>query len=244
MHDATRTGVAVILLSYNRPTMLDAAYDTVRATTGRIETILVDDGSDAFDVAGWAERNAVRHAVLGMKRTVDQRMTQPALGKLINTALDIAHGGLHVAAVTYLCDDDLFAPEWLDTVQATLARPDGPHVMRGRWRSFDDPLEHGPMVKPKKTRPTPMDFRQMTTGNFAHRAECYDEGFRWSEETIAVHDNTALWNLHQIHPLTEAVAVPMLAGYRREHAYNGANYTSYEDYAVGAYEWLSRGRLE
>jgi glycosyltransferase involved in cell wall biosynthesis len=239
-----RTGVAVILLSYNRPHMLDIAYDSIRAKTGRIATILVDDGSDAFDVDAWIAKHPVAGSVRGVVRSVDHRMTRPSLGRLINGALHIAYHALGVAAIAYLCDDDLFTPNWLDAVQDGLSDPQGPHVMRGRWRSFDDPLENGPLAKPKKSRPTPLDFRKMTTGNFAHRAECYIEGFRWSEETIAVHDNTAIWKLGDIHPFETVKDVSVLAGYRREHAYNMASYTTYEDYAVGAHEVLSRGLLE
>lgn len=239
-----RTGVAVILLSYNRPKMLEIAWDSIRAVTGRVATILVDDGSDEFDPQDWAGRHRIDRTVLAEPRSVRQRMTQPNVGRLINGALHIAVHGLKVAAVAYLCDDDLYAPGWLDAVQDGLADPQGPHVVRGRWRMFADPLVDGPMVVPKKTRPMPMDFRKMTTGNFAHRAECYLEGFRWSESTIAVHDNTALWNLHAIHPLEQATDLNVLAGWRRDHAYNMAGYTSYEDYAVGAEEILRRGALE
>ena len=244
MGDADRAGVAVILLSYNRPTMLEMAWESIRATSGRVEVILVDDGSTAFDVVDWADRHAIRTRVFAPPRSIDRRMTQASLGRLINGALFHAHHGLGMAAVTYLCDDDLFAPGWLDAVRATLADPAGPHVMRGRWRAFDDPLIDGPLTKPRKSRPAALDVRKMTTGNFAHRAECYGEGFRWSETTVAVHDDTALWNLNALHPLKDAVDANVLAGYRREHRFNAANVTSRTEYAVGAYEMLSRSTLE
>lgn len=233
-----------MLLSYNRPTMLELAWDSIRAKTGRVHTILVDDGSDVFDAEKWADAHGVGPRVVAAQRSIDQRMTQASLGRLINGALHVAYHRLKVAAVAYLCDDDLFAPGWLDAVMVALADPDGPHLVRGNWRTFDDPLENGPLTKPRKSRPSALDVRRMTTGNFAHRAECYIEGFRWSETTVAVHDDTALWNMDRLHLLRDAVDTKTLAGYRREHAMNMANYTSHQDYAVGAEDVLKRGALE
>ena len=221
--------------------MLEYAF---RSIVGADQVILVDDGSDAFDAAAWQREHAIQHGVLAVRRSIDRRMTVPSLGRLINGALHIAAHVVKVAAVAYLCDDDLFAPGWISTVRQTLHDPDGPHVCRGRWRSFDDALEGAPLAWPKKSRATPLDIRKMTTGNFAHRSECYLEGFRWSEETVAVHDDTALWRLNALHRLDHAINTNVLAGYRREHAFNGSHYTSHAEYGIGAYEWLSRGPLE
>lgn len=234
-------GVGVVLLSYNRPQMLDLAF---RSIVGADQVILVDDGSDAFDPAAWQREHGLQYSVLAVQRSLAQRMTQPSLGRLINGALFLAVNVAKLAAVTYLCDDDLFAPTWIEAVRQTLADPDGPHLCRGRWRSFDDPLTDGPLAKPGRSRPTPLDKRKMTTGNFAHRTECYLEGFRWSEETVAVHDDAALWRLNGLHRLDQAAETKVLAGYRREHAYNGAHFTTHAQYGIGAYEWLSRKTLE
>jgi hypothetical protein len=171
-------------------------------------------------------------------------MTQASLGRLINGALFKAYHRTRAATVAYLCDDDLFAPTWLDVVRETLASADGPHVCRGRWRSFDDPLDGDPMAWPKRSRPTPLDVRKMTTGNFAHRIECYIEGLRWSEETVAVHDDTFLWRMLALHAPETVADTKTLAGYRREHPVNMANFTTHAAYGLGAYEVLSRGALE
>jgi len=100
------------------------------------------------------------------------------------------------------------------------------------------------MPRARKSRPAPLDVRRMTTGNFAHRAECYIEGLRWSETTVAVHDDTFIWNLLKLHPMDTILDAKTLAGYRREHAHNMASFTSHQGYGVGAYEELSRGALE
>lgn len=236
-----RQGVGVLLLSYNRPQMLDLAF---RSIVGADQVILVDDGSETFDPAAWQQAHDLRYSVLATRRSLAQRMTQPSLGRLINGALFIAANVAKLAAVTYLCDDDLFGSDWIATIRETLADPDGPHVCRGRWRSFDDPLADGPLAKPGRSRPTPLDIRKMTTGNFAHRSECFLEGFRWSEETVAVHDDAALWRLNVLHRLDQAVETKVLAGYRREHNWNMAHFTSHAQYGIGAFEALSRGALE
>jgi len=221
--------------------MLEHAFTSI---VGADQIILVDDGSDVFDASVWQREHGVQYSVLATRHSIDQRMVTPSVGRLINGALHIAAHVAKVAAVAYLCDDDLFAPDWISTVRQTLLDPEGPHVCRGRWRSFDDPLNGPPMAQAKKSRPTPLDWRKMTTGNFAHRSECYLEGFRWSEATVAVHDDTALWRLHEIHPLDKAVDTRVLAGYRREHNWNMALYTTHAEYGIGAYEALSRGALE
>jgi glycosyltransferase involved in cell wall biosynthesis len=238
-----RGGIAVVLLSYNRPKMLELAYDSIK---GEDSIILVDDGSDVFDAAEWArEHHGITSTVQGVRRSVDQRMTQASLGRLINGALHIAYHVLKMGYIAYLCDDDLFVPGWPKTARECLEAHPEAHVVRGSWRSFDDPLTDGqPMARPRKSRPAPLDVRRMTTGNFAHRAECYVEGLRWSEETVAVHDDTFLWRLLQLHPMETILDAKTLAGYRREHAFNGAHFTSHTQYAVGAYEWLNRGALE
>jgi hypothetical protein len=206
----------------------------------------VDDGSDVFDPRDWADDHpGITSLVLGERRSVDRRMTQPSLGRLINGALHIAYHTLKMAYIAYLCDDDLFVPGWPKVARECFEAYPETHVVRGSWRSFDDPLKDGiPMSRPRKSRPAPLDARKMTTGNFAHRSGCYIEGLRWSEETVAVHDDTFLWRLLQLHPMETVLDAKTLAGYRREHAYNGANYTSHTQYGVGAYEWLSRGALE
>lgn len=235
--------VAVILLSYNRPRMLELAYESI---LGEDDIILVDDGSDVFDASIWAARHErISHSIIAARRSIDQRMTTPSLGRLINGALHVALHVLKAEYVAYLCDDDLFNRSWPDCVRDTLDSHPDAHVVRGSWRSFDDPLTNGePMAQPRRSRPTPLDIRKMTTGNFAHRVECYAEGLRWSEETVAVHDDTFLWRMIALHPFDTIVDTKSLAGYRREHAYNMAGYTSHQQYGVGAEDVLRRGPLE
>jgi glycosyltransferase involved in cell wall biosynthesis len=245
--------IAVILLSFNRPAMLDQSYDSILAAglTERDAIVLFDDGSDVFNAFEWAAAHpAVKAAFIEPHKTLDYRMVTPVLGRMVNTATEAAiEQGHQIIAV--LCDDDLYAPGWLTEVRAVLAEPEPYHVVRGVWRCFDDPLTDGPMAWPTRSYLFKSDFRRMTTGNFAYRVECVTQhGLQWSPETVAVHDDTFLWNLHAIHdlkPRNQPAGVKdskALAGYRRVHEWNMANYTANSLYAVGAEEALARGKLE
>ena len=248
------SGVAVILLSYNRPQMLEYAWRSIVQAPLRLTMerpvldqdwiILVDDGSDVFDPHQWAEEHRIPTKIIAPQRSLEDRMYKPSLDALLNRAVRLAHD-LGPKIVTYLCDDDLFAPGWIEAIREALT-PGNEHVVRGRWDAFKDPLRGGPMAHPpKRTKKAQMDWRQMTTGNFAHRTECFvEEGLSWDETRIAVHDDFFLWRMHRIHPLNRVRLLPVLAGWRREHNWNMAHYTQHGEYGIGADKVLERGVLE
>lgn len=238
------SGVAVILISYNRPLMLEHAWRSITGLVDQDRIILVDDGSDTFNPSDWADAHQIRARVFGFPRPLETRMYEPSLDLLLNRAVLMAHGmGLRI--VTYLCDDDLFAPAWIPALRETLT-PGTEHVVRARWHAFKDPLQGAPLAQaPKRTKKSLMDWRQMTTGNFAHRTECFtEEGLSWDETKVAVHDDAFLWRMHGIHPLNKIVTLPILAGWRREHEWNMAHYTQHGEYGIGADKILARGALE
>lgn len=248
------SGVAVILISYNRPRMLEYAWRSVVQAPLRLAAsapiqdqdwiILVDDGSDTFDPHQWADEHHIPTRIVGPHRVLDDRLHKPSLDVLLNRAVRLAHD-LGPRIITYLCDDDLFSAAWIPAIRAALSSGEE-HVVRGHWNSFKDPLTNGPMATPpKRTKRTQMDWRQMTTGNFAHRTECFtEEGLSWDEAVVAVHDNNFLWRMHGIHPLERVKLLPILAGWRREHEFNMAGYTQHNEYGIGAEEVLARGALE
>jgi glycosyltransferase involved in cell wall biosynthesis len=260
--DPATLRIAVILLSYNRPKMLEIAYQSILPSLAPHDAIiLVDDASEAFDALDWrADHPRINCVIMGPARSLDERMNRPVLGGLINQALDVATWPRAKEAdgtvvrlpaklydvVTYLCDDDLFHPDWLPGLRKAFALPIAPHVVAGVWRSFKDPLKGDPIaVPPKRTPRARMDWRQLTTGNFAHLTACYrDEGLRWDETKIAVHDDTFTWNLHEIHPINRIFRLDTTAGWRRLHHYNMANWTQHSDYGAGAGAILARGALE
>lgn len=230
------TDVAVILLSYNRPRMLNEALASlIRAGGIMSQVVVVDDGSD-FDVVAQVRR-ALPDAgfVLASPMSVDERLVTPRLGRLINQALQL----VTAPYVTYLCDDDLFHPGWLQAISDFFRRTPGQHWTRGDWFVFEDGQE------PTSLRPCPLDPRQLTTGNFAHWTACYrDEGIRWNETTIACHDDAFLWDVHRFHNTHAVPHCGAIAGWRRLHAHNALSYVAGAGYAANAAELFAGGSLE
>lgn len=228
------TTIATILLSYNRPRMLREALASLRAARPD-QVVLVDDGSD-FNARAVARKVFPKFtAVQAAKLTLDERLHTPRLGRLINQAL----GRVTADVVTYLCDDDLFHPGWLDTVRAWFDVHPAEHWTRGDWYTFDDG------EAPNLNRLCPLDGRSLTTGNFAHRIACYQaEGIRWNENTIACHDDVFLWDVNRFHNVHSIPHCGAIAGWRRLHAHNALRYTQHAVYNANATELFAKGWLE
>ena len=228
--------VCTILLSYNRPKML---LEAVKATREADELIVLDDGSD-FDVEKviGAELNRFPKVSIKVskKMTVEERLGTPRLGKSINAA--IRESSCEV--ITYLCDDDLFHEDWINHVRVFFSGSED-HVVRGKWGIFKDWDKPGEDLCPLKP-----DV-DMTTGNFAHLRSCsVDHGMFWSEVVTAVHDSWFIRNaMLPRHPLASICKLDVLAGWRRDHAYNMMNFTNGAAcYTGGAAAALSRKTLE
>jgi glycosyltransferase involved in cell wall biosynthesis len=228
------TTIATILLSYNRPRMLREAIASL-ADAGPDQVVLIDDGSD-FDPVPLVEA-AFPDAwqfVLAPPMTLDERLITPRLGRLINQAL----GAVTCDVVTYLCDDDLFHPGWLSAVRQWFDAHPFDHWCRGTWYQFSDGEPPGRSI-------CPLDIRQLTTGNFAHRAACYQQcGIRWDETTVACHDDRFLWIVNRHHNTFAVPDIGAVAGWRRLHAHNALRYTSHAVYHANARELFSGGWLE
>lgn len=225
------TQCAAIVLSYNRPRMLAEALASIPRDT---ELIVTDDGSD-FDVRALVRRHVPdAQFVLAPPLTVAERLVTPRLGWLINHAL----GMVAAPWVSYLCDDDVWAPGWLAAVDAFFTAHPHHHWTRGTWYQFQDGQPRGADV-------CPLDPRGMTTGNFAHRIACVRaEGLRWNETSVACHDDMMLWHaatLHDMHAVPDCGAV---AGWRRLHAHNALPYCAGAAYAPHAADLFAGGLLE
>jgi glycosyltransferase involved in cell wall biosynthesis len=227
------TTIATILLSYNRPRMLREALASLKAA-GPDQVVLVDDGSD-FDAHKLMTDFFAYSFVDAPKMTTAERLVTPRLGRLINQALSLVTADV----VTYLCDDDLFHPGWLDAVRAWFDDHPAEHWTRGDWYTFED----GEI--PDLNRPCPLDLRMLTTGNFAHRAVCYrDEGIRWNESSVACHDDMFLWDVDRVHNTRAIPHCGAIAGWRRLHAHNALRYTQHAVYNANATELFAKGWLE
>jgi glycosyltransferase involved in cell wall biosynthesis len=226
------TTVCTILLSYNRPRMLCEALSTCLDAD---QLIVTDDGSD-FDATALVSSCYPRaQFVTAPHMPVGERLITPRLGSLINRALSL----VTCDVVTYLCDDDLFHPSWLPTLRGWFRANPAQHWTRGRWYAFED-------ADPQRT-PTvcKLDPRQLTTGNFAHRIDCYrDEKIAWDESTIASHDNQFLWNASRYHDMRVAPFCGAVAGWRRLHRHNALLYADRAGYQAHGAELFSGGYLE
>lgn len=223
--------IACLVLSYNRPRMLREALATCMDCD---QLIVTDDGSD-FNVEALV-RGCRPNAqfVISQPISVQERLVTPRLGRLINTALSL----VTCDVVTYLCDDDLFDPGWVDAVRAWFETHPFEHWTRGAWYQFQDGEAPG-------TAPCPLDARQLTTGNFAHRMTCYHEcGIRWDERTIACHDNHFLQQVDRVHDTHAIPDCGAVAGWRRLHAHNALPYAVNAGYGANAAELFADKWLE
>lgn len=226
------TTVATILLSYNRPRMLCEALSTC---LGADQLIVTDDGSD-FDVEALVRGcRSDAQFVTERRMTIDERLKTARLGKLINRALRL----VACDVVTYLCDDDLFHPHWLPAVRAWFDQHPSEHWTRGAWFAFD---ESDPSRTPARCK---LDPRQLTTGNFAHRIDCFrEEKIAWDETTIASHDNAFLWNAARCHDMRIVPYCGAVAGWRRLHTHNALTYAAPDGYTKNGAQLFAGGMLE
>lgn len=227
--------VSVIVLSYNRPRMLTEA---LRSIKGADHVVLLDDGSD-FDIWDLAARELARFPSselrVAPKMPVEDRLKTARLGGAINRALVSSP----CPVVTYLCDDDLFHPDWIRAVRSFFQLFPDEHVVRARWGVFRDGDEPGRALCPLPPRV------ELTTGNFAHTTSCSREhDVLWDETTIGSHDGSFVPRIFASHPLNKIRRLGMMAGWRREHDWNMLKYVKGAGYADGAEKVLSRGALE
>jgi hypothetical protein len=211
--------------------------EALRSIQGTDEVILLDDGSD-FDVLSVCGHELDRFPDssirISPKMQVDSRLATARLGRIINQAIR----DTPCEIITYLCDDDLFHPEWVGVVRGFFGRhPD--HFVRAKWGIFSDGQAPGDALCPLGGNV------DMTTGNFAHLKICSTtHGSLWNESTVAVHDSAFLEGVLTKHPLSSIQKLDVLAGWRRDHPHNMLKFTSGSRYGQHARAVLSRKTLE
>jgi glycosyltransferase involved in cell wall biosynthesis len=212
--------------------------EALRSIQGADEVILLDDGSsfDVLSVCGpELDRFPESSIRIYPKMPVDSRLVTARLGRVINQAVKDTPCDI----ITYLCDDDLFHPDWLNVARGFFGRhPD--HFVRAKWGIFKD----GETPGLEKLCPLGGNV-DMTTGNFAHLKICSTtHGSLWNESTVAVHDAAFLEGVLTKHPLSSIQKLDVLAGWRRDHPHNMLKFTSGSRYGRDAKEVLSRKVLE
>lgn len=240
------TTVTVVMPSYNRPRMLAEALQSIHHAD---EIIVMDDGSD-FDVDRVVKTNAPPGCpTLTIKKpplTVEERLVTPRVGKNMNEGIWRASSEV----IAYLCDDDLFTPDWILGVKEYYDSPGlKEHWVRGWWGIFIDP--HNPLeledpASHLRCNICPMGSHGLTTGSFAHLKICsYKCGVWWSETSVAIHDSYFVANYGKIHKQDCVPLLENFAGWRREHPFNMMKHASGDDkYLPSGEEVLKGGMLE
>lgn len=224
-----------IVLSWNRPRMLEEALDSIRAQTlAPARVVVVDDGSTAFNVTDLVRPILPDAYILAAPpMQPGMRAVLPRLGRLINVALGFTR---QEDVVTYLCDDDLWHREWIEHVERAMADK-AAHFCRGRWYAFNDGQVPG-MEKRAN-----LDQRGMTTGNFAHSAACVlNEGLRWPEDVVLSLDDVFLHELVKHHGEVRDIDRP--AGWRRLHRFNMITYARAHHFSPAGLEMIAGDKQE
>lgn len=235
------TTVSVIVTSFNRPTLLRECLMSVAAARPD-QVIVADDGSD-FNVAVVAARALYQRVEYTIAANppiaVGERMTVRRQGALINRALGHATGDI----ATLICDDDLMAPGWLDTLRAHWTIAPRTRLIRGKWLIFQQG-ETPTLANPR----CPMcPYRKMTAGNFAWRADL-TRGDRprcqWPEAQLNCLDDGFLRSLHAAGVDVFNVPEVGFAGWRREHPKVNNNHSDGSGHLESFRAVLEAGWLE
>lgn len=126
--------LTVIVIHYNRPTLLRRALDSVEAQTCRsqIDVIVCDDHSDEVPWDALSGYTVIRGPRLTPEEKQRDRCT---LGWLINRALAL----VETEFVAYLTDDCQWTPDHLERLVAMLDADPGAVAACSRWRLVGDP---------------------------------------------------------------------------------------------------------
>ncbi len=126
--------VSVILTTYNRPAMLKKAVESVISQTyPDWELLVMDDASDMkeqHDVLDWIAQQ--KNCTVYLGEVPADRKATVRYATLINNALKKVTGEL----VTYLCDDDFYYPERLDTMVKHLQANPEHLIVYGKQKLF------------------------------------------------------------------------------------------------------------
>lgn len=180
--------ISVIIPTFNRLELLDAALGSVAAQTLRtgIEVIIVNDGGTSVAPVVRAWKN-----VLAIKLVELDRRVGPAAAR--NVGIDLAEGKY----IAFLDDDDLFLPEHLAAGCKLLDSNAVDFVYVGTIVA--DRRLSG---RPHDTREFPLkayeyDYRFLMVANFIHTGSVITRNFRHTpvrfDETLEVCEDWDLW---------------------------------------------------
>lgn len=218
----TDPAVSVLLTSYNRARYLQQAVESVDAQTMRDwELIILDDCSSDIGVTGYL-RQIWRHPqVIIHKARIgeDERASKCRYAVQANTGLKLASGRY----ITYLCDDDWYAPQRIEVMTAMLDADPSIGVVYGAQAVTD---EGGNVTRIREFGPVVADaYCQVDHSSVMHTAEAGAKAGGWDEspEHWRIGDAVFWRRLHaagyQFHRAGDA-ETPL--DYHRDHG-NGVN---------------------
>lgn len=217
--------VTVVVLSYNRPKMLQ---ETLASIKNADEVIIVDDGSD-FDIGSVVKKYKFpRFSLIGAPRiTLEERLKTQRIADLINEALKQARGDI----ISYICDDDLMTKEWIPALKKFYAEHgEKYHLVRGNCLRFMDENDLGVEERSKHLMVFADSPRQLITGNFAHLRKCFKkEKVKWPGGFIVGHDTAFFNNMDKVHDTWTVPLIPVNAVFRRIHDKMLSNHVFYND---------------
>lgn len=175
--------VSVILTAYNRPKMLKKAIDSVLSQDFKdFELIILDDNSND------KEHINVLSSYWGDDRVVIYKSNIKDLDRgevvryaaLINIGLELANGDL----ITYLCDDDFYAPNRLSRMVAWFDQNPDKHFLGGDQALFtekDGQYIDFPTKVRRQTRILTNPKCSVDHSSVMHRMSCVDEVGNWDD---------------------------------------------------------------
>jgi len=217
----TAPAVSVLLTSYNRPQYLPQAVESVLAQTMTDwELIILDDSSADPGVTDYLRGLWNHPQVIIHKARVrgDKRADICRYAANCNTGLKLASG----RHITYLCDDDWYAPQRLEVMAAMLDAGPDLGVVYGLQGITD---ESGQVVRYRATAPVMDDaYCQVDHSSVMHTAEAGRKAGGWDEsaEHWTIGDAVFWRRLHMAGYLFHLAESDGPLDYHRDHE-NGVN---------------------
>ncbi len=180
--------VSVIIPTFERPTLLDAALAGVaeQEQAGGVEAIVVNDGGDSVApvVRRWSDR-------ISIKLVESDRRSGPAAAR--NTGIELAAGEY----LAFLDDDDLFMSGHLAAGCEPLERGDADFVYLGAVVASERLNGRPSDLGAFRLKAYPYDHRILTVANFLHTGSVVVRNFTDTpvrfDEALDVCEDWDLW---------------------------------------------------
>lgn len=227
--------VSVLLTTYNRPKLLKLSLGSVLDQTFQdFEVILLDDNSDDQDQIEYIKSLWNHPKVVVVKSNVQksERPNTTRYATMINEGLKLAKGEY----ISYLCDDDVFAPTKLEKMVKMLDENPGINVVYGSQdtvRLTEIPEKFNPDHYPLEVKAHRQSHGMMAEAScmvdhssVMHRRKIYEELGGWLDAPEHWGEgDAAYWRVingagHVFYGIDETL------DYRLEH---GGNWTKFEN---------------